>query len=170
MSPLRPFLFVLASCLALAAGAASGAPLPQPQGEPILTVSGDIAHTNGDGVARFDRQMLEDLGTVTIRTATPWYDGVVTFEGVLMRVLLAAVGADATQVTATALNDYQITIPAADFEEFDVLLAMKRDGEPMPIRDKGPLFIVYPFDSDPHLRSEQYYSRSVWQVKALDIR
>ena len=27
----------------------------------------------------------------------------------------------------------------ADFDQYDVILAMKRDGEAMPIRDKGPL-------------------------------
>jgi hypothetical protein len=47
---------------------------------------------------------------------------------------------------------------------------MKRDGEEMPIRDKGPLFIVYPFDSAEELQSEQYYSRAVWQVKELKVR
>jgi hypothetical protein len=41
---------------------------------------------------------------------------------------------------------------------------------PMPIRDKGPLFIVYPFDSDPRLQTEQYYGRAVWQLKELNVR
>ena len=44
------------------------------------------------------------------------------------------------------------------------------DDEPMPIRDKGPLFIVYPFDSQSLLRSERYYSRSAWQLRTLDVK
>ena len=141
----------------------------QPAAEPILTVSGKIANTNDGAVARFDRQMLEALGTVTLRTMTPWYDHVVEFEGVSMKALMQHVGAEGTQVTATALNDYRGTIPLSDFDSFEVILAMKRDGEDMPIRDKGPLFIVYPYDSDPELANGLYYSRSVWQVKELEV-
>jgi hypothetical protein len=39
----------------------------------------------------------------------------------------------------------------------------------MAVRDKGPLFIMYPFDRRPDLRNAVYYSRCVWQLKALDI-
>ena len=148
---------------------AAAAPLASPQAEPILTVSGKIANTNDGAVARFDRQMLEALGTVTLRTMTPWYDHVVEFEGVSMKALMQHVGAEGTQVTATALNDYRGTIPISDFDSFEVILAMKRDGVDMPIRDKGPLFIVYPYDSDPELANGLYYSRSVWQVKELEV-
>ena len=40
----------------------------------------------------------------------------------------------------------------------------------MPVRDKGPLFIVYPFDSDPALKSRTFYGRSVWQVAKLVVK
>jgi hypothetical protein len=149
---------------------AEDASLAKPTAEPILIVSGEIARTNGHGVARFDREMLEAIGTTTIRTRTPWHDYVAEFEGVSMQALMEYVGAHGTEVTATALNDYQSTIPMSDFERFEVVLAMKRDGKEMPIRDKGPLFIVYPYDSAAELQSEQYYSRSVWQLKELEVR
>jgi hypothetical protein len=51
-----------------------------------------------------------------------------------------------------------------------VLLALKRNGEYMPVRDKGPLFIVYPFDSRPELKHQRFYSRSAWQLARLDVR
>jgi hypothetical protein len=148
----------------------AAATLDMPTGNTILVVTGKIANTNAGQVARFDRRMLEEIGTVTLSTKTPWYDDVVTFEGVSMRALMDAVGAEGTEVVATALNDYRSAIPMADFERYDVVLALRRDGKPMPIRDKGPLFIVYPFDSAAELRTEKYYSRSVWQVKELFVR
>ena len=40
---------------------------------------------------------------------------------------------------------------------------------PMSVRDKGPLFIIYPFDESEDLRSERYYSRSAWQLKHLEV-
>ncbi len=40
----------------------------------------------------------------------------------------------------------------------------------MPIRDKGPLWLVYPYDSNPDLNTDKYYSRSVWQIKELNVQ
>jgi hypothetical protein len=37
------------------------------------------------------------------------------------------------------------------------------------VREKGPLFMIYPFDSDAALRNPLYYSRSVWQLKTIDV-
>jgi hypothetical protein len=42
----------------------------------------------------------------------------------------------------TALNDYVTEIPAADARKFGVILALKRDGQYMPVSDKGPIFII----------------------------
>jgi hypothetical protein len=40
----------------------------------------------------------------------------------------------------------------------------------MAVREKGPLFIIYPFDSAPELKNARYYSRSAWQLKAIEVR
>jgi hypothetical protein len=39
----------------------------------------------------------------------------------------------------------------------------------MPVSDKGPFFIIYPFDSFEELKNELYYSRSAWQVRSITI-
>ncbi|NKW10922.1 oxidoreductase [Ochrobactrum tritici] len=144
-------------------------PLAKPTGKPILVISGNISNTNVGDTAQFDRDMLEAIGLVTVETANPWYDGRVRFEGVSMDKLMTLVGAKGTKVTAVALNDYVSTVPMEDFKKFNVILAMKRDGNYMPVRDKGPLFIIYPYDSDPQLQSQTYYTRSAWQVAKLTV-
>ena len=143
--------------------------LPVPSDKVILSVSGRIEAFNKNGSAEFDRAMLEALGMERFETTTPWYNGPVKFEGVRMQKLMQAVGASGESVTAVALNDYTTDIPLADFERYGVLLAMKRDGNEMPVRDKGPLFIVYPYDSKPELKSQKFYSRSAWQVAKLEV-
>jgi hypothetical protein len=161
--------FTFASLGVLAAAPALSAELGSPHEKPILTITGRITlHNNGD-VVRFDRPMLEALGIRSFTTKTPWYSEPVSFEGVLMRTLLHEVGASGDRVTALALNDYSTEIPISDFEQFDVLLALKRDGNYMPVRDKGPLFIVYPYDSDARLQSQTYYGRSAWQIWKLVV-
>lgn len=155
--------------LAASAALAQQQPLPAPGGRVILTVSGRIGVTNEGTSARFDRAMLEEIGMASFTTATPWYDGPVTFEGVPMAKLLQRLGAQGEMVQAIALNDYSTEIPIGDFAQYNVLLALKREGNYLTIRDKGPLFIVYPYDSDPALKSPRYYGRSAWQVARLVV-
>lgn len=149
--------------------AARATPLGPPRDAPILTISGKIKVTNLNGIAAFDRGMLEALGTVSIETKTPWHRDTVKFEGVTLNKLLERVGATGSLITAVALNDYSVEIPVSDFEKFGTILALKRDGEYMPVRDKGPLFIVYPYDAYPELKSQIYYGRSAWQVAKLIV-
>jgi hypothetical protein len=151
-------------------GAAYAASLGTPANRPILTISGKIAVTNKDNTAQFDRAMLESLGLVTIETTTPWHEGKVKFEGVSMDKLMKLVGAAGQRVVVVALNDYTTEIPMEDFGKFNVILAIKRNGEYMSVRDKGPLFIIYPYDSSPDLKSQTYYARSAWQVAKIDVR
>jgi hypothetical protein len=141
-----------------------------PAGKTILEISGKIRVFNDGAKARFDRDMLEALGMTSFETKTPWYGGPVNFEGVRMTALLDAVGAFGDRALVVALNDYTTEIPVDDFSRFNVLLALKRNGDYMPVRDKGPLFIVYPYDSLADLRSQKYYSRSAWQVASIIIK
>jgi len=170
MSLTRRILFSALPALALAgAFPARAEGLGSPSGKPILRISGKITTFNQGSEALFDLAMLEALGSETMRTRTPWYDQAVVFQGVLMRKLLEVVGAYGDSLMVIALNDYACQIPAGDFTRFPVLLAYKRNGQPMPISDKGPLFIVYPYDSDPELQSQKYYSRSPWQVAKIQV-
>jgi len=158
-----------ATCFAFSRRTAA-ASLPLPAERPILTVSGKIANTNKGDAAQFDRPTLEALGMSGFETTTPWYPGPVRFDGVRMDRLLEAVGASGDRVLAYALNDYTTELPVSDCAAYGVLLALKRNGEYMPVRDKGPLFIVYPFDSRPELKHQRFYSRSAWQLARLDVR
>lgn len=164
-------ILCLAAILAVPGPAARALePLPSPRGEVILTVGGQIGRHNAGGEARFDRSMLMQLGWSEVVTATPWHPKVMRFEGVPLRAVLDAVGASGNALQAVAHNDYAIVIPLSDVHRYNVILAMKADGEEMTLRDKGPLFIIYPYDSDPALRTDSVYIRSVWQLKRLDVR
>ncbi|MBY4677717.1 molybdopterin-dependent oxidoreductase [Marinobacterium arenosum] len=163
---LLKLLFLTMASLAPWAAADS---LPKPAGKVILTIEGAIKNTNSGDKAVFDRAMLENLGMVTTRTHTPWTDGVTEFEGPLGRSLLEVVGAEGENLTVTALNDYSANVPSEDFYSFDVILALKMDGAYMRVRNKGPLFVIYPFDRSPELNTEVIHNRSVWQVKSIRV-
>ena len=168
----RPVLHALWGTLALAwAGLLPSAAwaLDAPKGKVVLTVSGKLGASNRAGKAVFDMAMLEALPQKTFTTMTPWEKTPVKFSGPLLRDVLAAVKAQGSTLKAVALNDYKITIPLEDTTKFDLMLAHRMNDKPIPVRTKGPLFVVYPFDSNPTLQSTVYYERSIWQLGGLEI-
>ncbi|WP_255590777.1 MULTISPECIES: molybdopterin-dependent oxidoreductase [unclassified Acidovorax] len=144
--------------------------LDKPAGPVVLTIEGAISQANNGSQAQFDMAMLEKLPQHSFSTQTPWYPSAVSFTGPLLRDVLAAVGAKGTSITAVALNDYKTEIPVDDATRHDVIIARLMNNRPMRVREKGPLFIVYPFDTKAELRSELYYNRAAWQLNVLRIR
>lgn len=164
----RLILSLLAA--AMIAQAAPAQTLEAPAGEVVLTVSGNIAVTNADGAAILDRAMLEAMEPVEFTTTTMWTDGPQVFTGVLLLDILDLVGAAGGTLHASAVNDYAVDIPVSDAVEGGPIVAYLLNGQPMSLRDKGPLWIVYPYDSKREYRSEVIYSRSIWQLDRMEVR
>ena len=143
--------------------------IAMPQGDVVLTVSGDIDVTNADGTLIFDRETLAALGTETFETSTIWTDDLHVFEGVSLKTLIELIGAQDGMLLATAINDYTVEIPVSDAVEGGPIIAYMMDGEEMSVRDKGPLWVVYPYDSNADYRTEVVYSRSIWQLDRIEV-
>lgn len=140
------------------------------EGPVVLTVTGAITQTNAEGAAKLDLALLGAMGSVVVETTTIWTDGVQTFEGVELATLLAALGAEGTVLRAIAHNDYAVDIPVSDAVAGGPVVAYLRNGAAMSMRDKGPLWVIYPFDSKPEYQSELIYSRSIWQLDRIEVQ
>ncbi len=86
-----------------------------------------------------------------------------------LRAVLAAAGASGKKLVVKALNDYASDVPFEDAQKLDTILAVRMNGEEMSVREKGPVFLIYPFDKDKSLYNEKYFSRSVWQIKEIEV-
>jgi len=144
--------------------------LKDPSESPILVMAGNITKTNKGQRALLDRPMLETMSGTKIKTQTPWYAGEVEFEGISFPRLLKELGATGEKLVITALDDYSVELLIEDLTKNEAILAMKRDGKYLSVSDKGPLFVVYPYDSKPELRNEKYYTKSIWQVRRIEVR
>lgn len=161
--------FVRIATAWLAAAPLLARALDAPAGPVVLSIGGRIRHRNAGDRAVFDMAMLAALPQTTITTRTPWFPQPRRFTGPLLRDLLALVGASGTTIRLSALNDYRVDMPFEDALRHDVVVARLLDGQPMAVRDKGPLFVIYPFDDNPELRGAVYYSRSAWQLRTIEI-
>lgn len=140
-----------------------------PEGDVVLTVSGVPGMAHMGDVLQFDRESLAELGVVTVETSTIWTDGIQVFEGVPLVNLTTMLDLEDGTLRATAINDYAIEIPVEDAVEGGPIIAMLMNGEEMSIRDKGPLWVIYPYDSSPDYRTEVVYSRSIWQLDRIEF-
>ena len=171
MAARKSLYLLLVSAILLAAMVdARAMEISQPSGKVILTVSGKIENTNRPGAADFDLEMLEALGTETLSTTTSWTDGTQDFRGIPLRKVMSAVGARGKTVEAIALNDYTYEIEIEDFSRFPVILATKLNGRTLKVRDKGPLWIVYPLDDFREPEQIQIERRMVWQLRQLIVK
>ena len=57
----------------------------------------------------------------------------------------------------------------SDFADYPVLFALKMDGRDLTVRDRGPIWIVYPRDDFSELRNERVNARWVWQLNGLTV-
>jgi len=161
-------LLLFFSCYALAT------PLPAPEGDVLLVIAGNIENTNaedeaGKPVAKLDLQLLESLTQTTVETDNPWIEESDVFLGVTLKVLLEYVGAKSQNFEAIGVDGYAANLENVDFDKYPVIVAYKRAGEYISVRDLGPLWIIYPFDDYPELDIDPAHVSSVWQLIRMNI-
>lgn len=143
--------------------------LKAPKGKVLLTITGNIKHTNAPGAAHFDREMLEALGMISMETETYWTNGIQKFEGVPGHRLMQAVGVTEGKLMIEALDKYKAKVPVNDLLKHRATIMLKNMGEYLTVAKKGPLWLIYPLDDKQDLLKKQINSRSVWQIKAIEV-
>jgi len=120
----------------------------------------------GDKIVEISGDEFSALETVEYATSTDWTDGASTFNGPLVRDVIESAGVDPTEIEtihATA------EIPTSDIIKYKVILATKMDGKRLTLRDKGPLWVVYPRDDHAELNDPEINARWIWQLVELKL-
>lgn len=103
---------VLFAAMATLLGVGAAAAIEAPSGPALVTISGSIANTNLDGKLVLDEKAIEALPFTTVRTETPWTEGVVTFEGVPLKALLTSPARPAASCTPSRSTTMPWTFPS----------------------------------------------------------
>jgi hypothetical protein len=154
-----------------AATLSAGSPIPLPQDEILLTVTGKVGATNQADQIVMDRATIEAVGVVEYMVTDPFEKRKIVYRGVLMRDLLAVwqVESSATQLHLVALNDYAIDIPLEEMRQYPILFGLQADGEYMQPDYRGPAMLVYPMDVY-HLDPAKTTAKWIWQIKSIDVQ
>lgn len=129
-----------------------------------LTVTGP----SGDVVATYELSELKSMQEVIVNTTTPWTNGLQEFRGVPLAALLPDMDG-AFELRLTAVNDYVVTMPSDLMTESIPIVAYERNGALMSVRDKGPFWLIFPFDDNDSFTTDAMLSRSIWQLFRIDI-
>ncbi len=123
----------------------------------------------GEAEFSFTRADLLAMPQVEYRTSTIWTDTVHAFTGVPLSELLKVAGISEGTLLLSASNDYAVELPVSTVAPDAPIIAMNIDGVPMNLRDKGPLWVVYPYDRSTEFQTEVIYTRSVWQLVRIEV-
>lgn len=134
------------------------------EGYPLVVTS----ESSGEGYV-LSLEDLDALDQVEFATTTIWTGGVNEFSGVPVRALLEALELDGKTLRMTALNDYMVDVPVSELEEEVPIIATRLNGETMSVREKGPFWVVYPYDRSPDYQTELVYARSIWQLTGISV-
>jgi hypothetical protein len=164
----RTFVASLACWVPISALAQTPA-LAMPQGTVLLEADGAIHRRNAGTTAQFDLAMLDALPQTSFSTTTIWTEGMVSFSGPTLMSVLDAIEAEPGQITAIAANEYSIALSPDTVDASYPILATRKNGLPLSLRDSGPIWLIYPFDSYEKYRNDLIYSQSVWQLIRLRV-
>ena len=131
----------------------------------VLTFSGDVS---SDALSFSDADLLE-LPQVSFETFTLWTEGVQEFSGPSLKSVLEANNAGEGNLLMSAVNDYSVEMPQDIISDELPIIANRINGEPFSVCDKGPLWVVFPYDSDTELQQELIYSYSIWQLNRIEV-
>ena len=128
--------------------------------------SGSYLNVSGDtcGSRSMDVGSLEAIGMHSFGTSVTWGRHRHVFSGLPLGVLLSYVGASGKSVRVTGLDDSRAFITMEDITATAPLLATRIDGYPIPRNERGPILLVYQFESFDAPHRDLLASQCVWHV------
>lgn len=157
---------VLAGGIAGFATAIFVTPLMAAQAATLL-IDGDIAAAGG--TMQLTDTALSALPQIAFATSTIWTTGEIRFSGPALAAVLQAGGAGTGDLMLHATNDYNVKMPRDMIEAEAPIIATRIGGQPISLRDKGPFWVVFPYDTQARFRSDLALMVSVWQLIEISV-
>lgn len=128
-----------------------------------------LTNVSDGTVVNLSEDDLLAMEQFTVLTENEFVDGLAEFTGPLARDVIAFLdAADIEMLRLTAVNDYAVEVPMSDLLEYDVIFAMTQNGTRFSVRDKGPIWVIYPMTENEELQDRVYNDRLIWQLVKVD--
>ncbi|MBD1574469.1 hypothetical protein HC725_14495 [Vibrio sp. S17_S38] len=114
------------------------------------------------------REELEALPQESFTTSTPWTKNPHTYQGPRLSLVTSNFPQPFQSIKVYGINGYAYDIKEKELKKYPFILAMKQDGKRMALRNKGPLWVLLPFNQYPKVDSiDEMLNKFVWQVNRI---
>lgn len=121
-----------------------------------------------------DMSNLDSMPQEKLLTSLPASLGIIgqnEWSGISLKYIAQNLGATETSIVElVALNDYIISIPMKSINSYNPVLASRFNGKTIPIRNKGPLILIYPFDKYKEINIPLYQDYTIWMIHEIRIK
>ena len=121
---------------------------------------------------KFDLAALDALPQHSFDTSTQWTEGTIAFSGPALKDILDAAQISQVEhptIRLIAANQYEVTLEKRLLEDDVPIVATRLNGQTFGVRDKGPLWVVFPYDLKSSYQTEGVYAASIWQLVEIKI-
>lgn len=133
------------------------------QSSPILSLESPTGQQ-----INLSREDLESLPQTTFTTSTPWTKGIHTYQGPRLNLITDKLKPSINGIRIYAVNGYSYDINIHDLQEYPFILALRQDEKALSLRNKGPFWLLVPFDQNPHwLSLDKLRNQLVWQINKI---
>lgn len=133
------------------------------QSSPILSLESPTGQQ-----INLSREDLERLPQTTFTTSTPWTKGIHTYQGPKLSLITNKFSSSINGIRIYALNGYSYDINTQDLQRYPFILVLRQDEKAISLRNKGPFWLLVPFDQNPKLLShDKLRNQLVWQINKI---
>jgi hypothetical protein len=119
-----------------------------------------------DKVINLSHEDMLEFTPIEHTMSNKWIEKKTTYTGVKLSAILEKYKITNEWLQMTALDGYSVELPIVDADK-GAFIAYLIDGKQIKIRDKGPLWLLYPSSENRALDSELYHNRSIWQLRTI---
>lgn len=130
----------------------------------------DINFSSGLGDKQYTLSQLLQLPQHEVTTNLPWTEEQHTYSGPYLDDVLKSAQATGQWLCFEALDKYKVTLNYDRIKAFKPILALKRDGQLLTIRTKGPIWLILPVDDHETLNAALYNDFMVWHLVKIGVQ
>ncbi|WP_253802981.1 hypothetical protein [Vibrio hepatarius] len=116
------------------------------------------------------QEIAQQFKPTTFTTQLPWFVDEKTVTGFRVVDLLEQYGIDDyASVWFIGLNDYSSITTKENIIQYDPIITYEMDGKTIPVRKKGPFWLMFNLSKYPELDKIEFHSQMVWQLKEIVV-
>ncbi len=132
-----------------------------------IKLTGNIALTTPKHIKVTD---IEQSSLTEYRVKDPYTKKDTTYKGVLLRDFVKKYGQrNIKKIIMLAIDGYRVEFLIDEWTRWDILLATRKNGSYMGIKEGGPARIVFPYHNSNDIDKVKSHPKWIWQIKKIEF-